>query len=166
MNDQNNIAKNKSVIKIKTLELENIGLFEQLKLDFDQNCAVLIGLNGTGKTTILRSLALSLIGDQEGVHENNTAESLLRIMGRKESQGNRALKGQIRTLLEIDGEKYTNEVILTPNWQTGDIQIQKAESVLFDEKGYLKSLIIGFSQQRGIFTKRQNALINRATQSG
>jgi hypothetical protein len=36
------------------------------------------------------------------------------------------------------------KLILTPNWQTGDIQIQKAETVLLDEKGYLKSLIIGF----------------------
>jgi len=156
MNYQNSIAKqkkNKSVTTIKTLELENIGLFEQLKLDFDQKCAVLIGLNGTGKTTILRSLALSLIGVQEGVHENNIAESLLRIMGRKENQGNWAQSGKIRTILEIDGEEYTNEVILTPNWQTGDIQIQKADTALFDDKGYLKSLIIGFSQQRGIFTK-------------
>jgi GTPase SAR1 family protein len=148
------------VIKIKAIELENIGLFERLKLEFDPKCAVLIGLNGSGKTTILRALALSLIGVQEGIHEN-TAESLLRITGRKENHGNWAVEGNIRLCLEIDGERYHNEIHIKPVWQTGDIQIQQGVPchALFTEKGYLKSLIIGFSQQRRTVTQRQTPAI-------
>jgi predicted ATPase len=47
------------------LTLENIGPFENLELDFAQDWNVLLADNGCGKSTILRSIALALCGDEE-----------------------------------------------------------------------------------------------------
>ncbi len=44
--------------KLTKLKLENIGGFKDFELNFHENLTVLIGRNGTGKTTILRSIAL------------------------------------------------------------------------------------------------------------
>jgi len=43
--------------KLTKLKLENIGGFKNFELNFHENLTVLIGKNGTGKTTILRSMA-------------------------------------------------------------------------------------------------------------
>lgn len=47
------------------LTLENIGPFESLDLDFAEGWNVLLADNGCGKSTILRSIALALCGDEE-----------------------------------------------------------------------------------------------------
>ncbi len=44
--------------KLTKLKLENIGGFKDFELNFHENLTVLIGRNGTGKTTILKSIAL------------------------------------------------------------------------------------------------------------
>nr|WP_314547799.1 AAA family ATPase [uncultured Massilia sp.] len=47
-------------MKIKQLRLENVGPFSSLAVELDAAVTVLIGNNGAGKTTILKSLATSL----------------------------------------------------------------------------------------------------------
>jgi predicted ATP-binding protein involved in virulence len=53
-------------VKIREINIENIGRFPNLKIDFTNdknqiyNHVILIGNNGSGKTTILESIALSL----------------------------------------------------------------------------------------------------------
>ena len=44
--------------KLIKLRLENIGGFHNFELNFHEKLTVLIGKNGAGKTTILRSIAL------------------------------------------------------------------------------------------------------------
>ncbi|TGN99816.1 hypothetical protein PN36_33265 [Candidatus Thiomargarita nelsonii] len=44
--------------KLTKLKLENIGGFKEFELNFHEKLTVLIGKNGTGKTTILKSIAL------------------------------------------------------------------------------------------------------------
>lgn len=44
-------------LALKTLRLENFRLFEELELDLHPNLTVLIGVNGSGKTTILDALS-------------------------------------------------------------------------------------------------------------
>ena len=53
-------------MEIKQLTLENLGRFERLAIEFaptervNSNVTVLIGNNGAGKTSVLKSLATSL----------------------------------------------------------------------------------------------------------
>ena len=42
----------------KNIKLENYRNFNNLELDFDQNCNVFFGNNGSGKTNILESISL------------------------------------------------------------------------------------------------------------
>ena len=53
----------KESLRIIDLQLENIGHFQKLELDLDKRVICLIGENGSGKSTILRAIALGLLGD-------------------------------------------------------------------------------------------------------
>lgn len=47
-------------MKLKTLKLENFRLFSSLELEFSKQVTVLVGVNGSGKTSILDALAILL----------------------------------------------------------------------------------------------------------
>lgn len=47
---------------IRRLVLEDIGCFEKLELDFTRNWKILLGDNGVGKSTILKAIAVAIIG--------------------------------------------------------------------------------------------------------
>lgn len=47
-------------MKIKSIHIENFRSAKDLKIDFDDNLNVLVGVNGAGKTTILETLTLCL----------------------------------------------------------------------------------------------------------
>ena len=47
-------------MKIKSIHIENFRSAKDLKIDFDNNLNVLVGVNGAGKTTILETLTLCL----------------------------------------------------------------------------------------------------------
>lgn len=49
--------------RLGSVKLENIGPFKTLSLDLDQSWNVLLGNNGSGKSTVLRAVALVLCGD-------------------------------------------------------------------------------------------------------
>lgn len=142
-------------IRIRSLSLKNIGLFRELNLDFDSECTVLIGLNGIGKTTILRALALALIGNHKGVGSDVPA-SLLRFQGRKETGKNWASRGTMSVTFEIDGKVHTNKADIFPDHSTERIEI-RANSFLSDEI-YLKGPVIGFGQQRGFISSQRQIL--------
>lgn len=53
---------------IKKVNLENIRSFDSLEINFEDSGAgwhVILGTNGTGKSTLIRSIALALVGDPE-----------------------------------------------------------------------------------------------------
>ena len=58
-------------MKVSELRLKNIKCFKDIKIPFEdergnsKNCSLIVGNNGDGKTTILRSLALSLCDKEE-----------------------------------------------------------------------------------------------------
>jgi predicted ATP-binding protein involved in virulence len=52
-------------IKLEEIYLRNIGHFEEVTIPLDKRITVLIGENGSGKSTILRALALGLVGTKE-----------------------------------------------------------------------------------------------------
>jgi predicted ATP-binding protein involved in virulence len=49
-------------MKIHKIEIENFKLFEKVEFKFDDNFNLLIGINGSGKTSLLRAIAVSLGG--------------------------------------------------------------------------------------------------------
>jgi len=53
---------NKDPVRIKSLTLKNAACFEDITLNFKERITVLIGPNGTGKTTLLNSIAVVLFG--------------------------------------------------------------------------------------------------------
>jgi ABC-type multidrug transport system ATPase subunit len=46
------------------LRLENVGLFEKLDLHFTERWTMLLGMNGGGKSTVLKAISLALCGDE------------------------------------------------------------------------------------------------------
>lgn len=55
-------------LRLKTFRLENIGHFENVYLDLSKRITILIGENGSGKSTILKAIALALSGKAENVN--------------------------------------------------------------------------------------------------
>lgn len=143
------IFTNNPKITITKLFLENIGHFKKLELNLeDKNCC-LIGLNGTGKTTILRAIALALIGNEHKNIIQSNIKNLLQIEGLNESVINRG-KGQIKLYYKIDDFEYKNSI----EFQTtsdGDVEIKISNGTAFNilNGDYIKSLVIGFTQSRG-----------------
>jgi len=48
--------------KLRSIKLENIGPFDNLNLKFDKSWNILFGDNGVGKTSVLKAIALAMLG--------------------------------------------------------------------------------------------------------
>jgi predicted ATP-binding protein involved in virulence len=157
----NGTAKNP--LFLKRLILQNIAEFKRIDIAFNKQVTCFIGQNGSGKTTILRSLLLGLIGiDQNPIirqdeHLANSLINLLRIKGHNrnemiyEEHGSIALTTNQQT--EPTGVNYSfDEQKMPQPHDEGNFEYQ------IDESGNLKTLIIGFSQIQGARTgKIQNS---------
>jgi hypothetical protein len=66
-----------AMARLRSLQLNNIGPFRQLTVDFTSRWTVVLGNNGSGKSTILRAIALAFCGDD--ISARAAAERLLRI---------------------------------------------------------------------------------------
>ena len=49
-------------MKIDEIEIVNFKIFDKTEFKFDENFNLIIGINGSGKTSLLRALAISLAG--------------------------------------------------------------------------------------------------------
>lgn len=47
-------------MKVKNIKLKNFRCFEELEIDLNERCNVIVGVNGAGKSTILDALAISI----------------------------------------------------------------------------------------------------------
>ena len=47
-------------MKIKNIKLKNFRCFEELVIELNERCNVIVGVNGAGKSTILDALAISI----------------------------------------------------------------------------------------------------------
>ncbi|GAC30642.1 AAA family ATPase [Brumicola pallidula] len=148
---QRGLTMNKPSIEIKfeKLILENIGAYEHLTILLNPKLTVLIGLNGAGKTTILRALALATLGPEHAGVDDSTAADLLRITGNSNALTQWEPKGLIKLEAKVNGKSYTNTINILYNSDTEKVEIKGQRfSSLFDSEGYLINLIIGISEQR------------------
>lgn len=153
------LKQHKPSIKLSKLTLEYIGHFDNLEITFDNEITCLIGENGTGKSTILKSIALAIIGGHHKNINEGTKRSFLKILdfnGEKLSYQN----GLIRLDFTIDGKEFSNELILIPNDNGNDISISATnESHIIYNNYNLKALVVGYPQERGVENSRNSNFV-------
>ncbi|KDN54038.1 AAA family ATPase [Flavobacterium seoulense] len=144
------LKQHKPNIKLEKLTLENIGHFDNLEITFDDEITCLIGENGSGKSTILKSIALAIIGGNHKNIQESAKRSFLKILGFDNDKFTYQ-NGLIKLDYTIDGKENSNEIILVPNDNGNDINFSATnESKIIYNNYNLKSLVIGFPQERGI----------------
>lgn len=146
-------------VKYERLKLINIGIYEDLEIEFNHDLTVLIGLNGAGKTTILKALVLATLGSEQANVEVDTVTDLLRITGKGHNQAVWQTKGSIELSASVDGEVYENRIELSYNSNTEKVDIKGERfDALFDEKGHLLNLSLGIGEQRIVSLKKPHNL--------
>ena len=147
-------------IRLKKVILDNIGHFKQIELNLDQQVTCLIGENGSGKTSILRGIALGLAGvsDNTVIDPNNEKiRDMLRINKIDKDKEIFAARGYIEVVYNDNQEKnILNFEYLS--YETPDskgkilkniVQIDDTGSDLKATEGNnFSHLVLGFSQTR------------------
>ncbi|MBI2280625.1 MAG: AAA family ATPase [Bacteroidetes bacterium] len=147
----NVLKEHKPEVKLNYLGLINIGHFEDVEINFDKNLTCFVGENGFGKSSILRALALAIVGPDNSKIVKKSIDNLLRIKSiNKDGQVIYSEKGSITLRYSVDSVQYENVITLSSKDEgrlisttaTGDYTLNSGE---FN----LKSLIVGFPQLRG-----------------
>jgi predicted ATP-binding protein involved in virulence/transcriptional regulator with XRE-family HTH domain len=134
-------ATNVDKIRLVSLRLVHIGIYEDITIDFNEDLTVLIGINGAGKTTILKAISLAILGARESV---NTKAVLLRSIGIQNTTDS-----VITLTASVDGIEYSNEIILSHNSDIGEVTIIGTSfKQLYDKSFTLKNLILCLGEQR------------------
>lgn len=137
----------KEKLTVNSLQFTNINAFKSLNINFDKRVTCFFGGNGSGKTTILRGIALGLVGSQ------GFKASDINLLSIKEAKG-RNIQLQKEGFIDItytyknDNLKNTIEFQSDKESVEANFQPDNGSSLRdeTDEK-YLKTLIVGFSQQ-------------------
>lgn len=153
-------------VRFKRLVLSNIGVYEQLDIEFNSDLTVLIGLNGAGKTTILKAIALATLGPEQAEIDTQAAANLLRITGKKEQKTHWQAEGGICLSASINGKIYENTIRLIYNTNTERVEVKGERfAALFDGEGHLLNLILGIGEQRNTNLKKSRSLGLEVTQA-
>ena len=144
----------KPKLKLQSLSLKNIGHFEELSLDLSKNVTILIGENGSGKSTILRSIALALTGtdcfDLDKDFKKASTELLkgyLKIESYQKSVPQYVKNGSIEVLTNENqtvGLKLKPSELVSEKVETDELN-ENRNHLLFEQK-YLRTLVMGFAQ--------------------
>ena len=158
--------ENVKSIALKTLTLENISVLGAVQhIDFHENLTCIIGLNGTGKTSILRGLVLAFTGyDQNesmGIDDTNILTSqlskLLHINGVENDKPTYPSKGgfvQITYNIDTNSELKDETLYNNKVW----LKAENAEPIVSDDSDSdfrnviddrYKSLFLAFPQLQG-----------------
>jgi predicted ATPase len=121
---------------LRRIVIENVRSIEHLDLSFDQGedlrrWTFVLGENGTGKTTLLRSIALLLAGSDALPELIGSPADWVRF-GQKEAH----LKAQVET---IDGESRTAELTIRPTDTIGSMYSRNSEFVAELDRAFAKS---------------------------
>jgi DNA repair exonuclease SbcCD ATPase subunit len=75
-------------MKIKSINIKNIGCIANLHIDFNNNMNIICGPNGIGKTTILECISHSFSASQNEILKRNALSD----------------NGVVDSIIEIEGE--------------------------------------------------------------
>ncbi|ELA6921378.1 AAA family ATPase [Vibrio parahaemolyticus] len=128
-------------IKLMKLKLKNIGIYEDLTIDFQDVLTVFVGVNGAGKTTILKALSLAIIGVRDSVEDNIL--SLRKINAPKEQES------KITLSASVNNEFFENTISFKVDSDTGEV-IAKGSyfKELYANETTLRLLVLCLSEQR------------------
>jgi predicted ATP-binding protein involved in virulence len=115
---------------LKRVTLENIGPFDSLSLELDQDWNILLGDNGVGKSSILKAIALGIAGEDAKLYADRLIKS-----------------GQTHatvTLETSNGKPYLTEILKTT---TGPAQVISKSGRLLEAEGWLT---LGFPPLRSM----------------
>lgn len=152
----NIIEEDKEAIQFQKISLQQIAMFENFSMDLSARITCIIGDNGTGKTSLLKAIALGLVGVGESteIDEEHTKfkelQALLRMTG-LDKHGNIRYggKGKIDLTYKMR-EKYTNTILLRQEMYALDIvildDIESDGFVGLIDLNYFPNLVIAFTQ--------------------
>lgn len=119
--------------RLRRVHLVDVGPFEKLTVDLDDDWNVLLGDNGVGKSSILKAIALAICGEAGQAH----AERLIRV-GR-----NRATI----TLETAEGRRYVTKI----RRDEGEVKVTSRPERPLEIEGWLA---LGFPPLRGLSRTR------------
>lgn len=168
----------KDYINLNKLKLINIGHFESVELDLSKRIICLIGENGSGKSTILKSIIFGLTtlknsnNDNQNKHVIEDTYQLRHLILIKAAERNEIEHSQKGEIILSYNEKYKNIIAFTKiegglddngSQYSSYIDIDDSESDFKNFKtenkteSYFISLIKGFSQNRAISSEERNS---------
>ncbi|CAH9057693.1 hypothetical protein PSECIP111951_01720 [Pseudoalteromonas holothuriae] len=128
-------------IKLTRLRLKNIGIYEDITINFQDTFTVFVGVNGAGKTTILKALSLAIIGVRDSIKDN--ISSLRKINTPQE------IDSTITLSATVNQQPFENTVSLHIDPDTGEAQVRGSSfKELYINDHELKTLILCLSEQR------------------
>lgn len=148
-------------IILKSLRFKNLSLFDrEHEIQFHQNLTCFIGLNGTGKTSILRAIALAFTGfeqsDLRNVDERllliKNLQNLLHIKGIKnETKDYPSEGGYIELDYQVgeDDATYQNRILLTLENEEPKISDDSNSEFRNYNDSFFRSLFLAFPQVQG-----------------
>jgi predicted ATP-binding protein involved in virulence len=136
----------KQKLTVHGLQLTHINAFESLNLTFEKRVTCFVGGNGSGKTTVLRGIALGLAGSKgfnaEDLHllTIKTAKSDLKYQS----------EGIIDVFYQFKNTDFHNAVFFRSDKEAREFALAEDEGTSLRDPldvKRLQTLIIGFSQQ-------------------
>lgn len=150
LSDEFEAAHMQMPVVLKRLELSNIQHLQFINVDLSRRINCIIGENGIGKTSILRAIALALVGVTETSidMENNRLKNFLSIEAVNERGNVYAEMGRIALQYQISDTSHTNIIEFKgrDNFVDNIEDIGDEDSFLAAKGDYLNTLTIGFPQ--------------------
>jgi predicted ATP-binding protein involved in virulence len=148
------IERKQKKLFVETLQLTNINAFKSLNISFDKQVTSFVGGNGSGKTTILRAIALGLVG----VDGLKNPPKLLAIDEAQKDIVKYKKEGSVDVFYQYENEPTQDFGVVYKSLDNGkassEAQNSKKEGGLFvKDKSALKTLVVGFAQQGDAETK-------------
>ena len=106
------LKEHKPEVILNSMRLQNIGHFEDVVIEFDNQLTCIVGENGQGKSSILRALSLAIVGSDNSKVSKTSLNNLLRIKSiSKEGQINYCDSGSITLNYFVDSEEFQNSIL-------------------------------------------------------